>query len=41
MAIIYGTDGDETLTGTDEVDAIFGWAEGGSPATDLGRTRTS
>src|SRR5215204_6289498 len=36
MAVIFGTQGRDTLDGTGFDDLIRGWAEGGNPATDLG-----
>jgi Ca2+-binding RTX toxin-like protein len=36
MAVIFGTQGRDTLPGTDQDDDIQGWAENGDPATDLG-----
>src|SRR5688572_6615160 len=36
MATIFGTNGPDSLTGTSSDDDIFGWAQGGSDATDTG-----
>jgi hypothetical protein len=36
MAVIYGTQGRDTLPGTNLDDIIRGWAEDGDPSTDLG-----
>ena len=36
MAVIFGTQGRDTLPGTDQDDVIRGWAADGDPATDLG-----
>ena len=36
MAVIFGTQGRDTLPGTNQDDVIRGWAEGGDPSTDLG-----
>ena len=36
MAVIFGTQGKDTIDGTVIDDIIRGWAEDGNPATDLG-----
>ncbi len=36
MAVIFGTQGRDTIDGTDFDDIVFGWAEDGGPSTDLG-----
>ncbi len=36
MAVIFGTQGRDTLPGTIQDDVIRGWAEDGDPSTDLG-----
>ena len=36
MAVIFGTQGRDTIDGTGFDDIIKGWAEDGNPATDLG-----
>jgi hypothetical protein len=36
MAVIFGTQGRDTLPGTNLDDVIRGWAEDGDPSTDLG-----
>ncbi len=36
MAVIFGTQGRDTIDGTGLDDIIRGWAEDGDPATDLG-----
>ncbi len=36
MAVIFGTQGRDTLPGTNQDDVIRGWAEDGDPSTDLG-----
>ena len=36
MAVIFGTQGRDTLDGTGLDDFIRGWAEDGDPSTDLG-----
>ena len=41
MAVFYGNNGDDTLLGTGGADEMYGWAEGGGPATDRGRNLTS
>ena len=36
MAVIFGTQGRDTIDGTDQDDLIRGWAQGSNPGTDLG-----